>query len=160
MSQSTFDDDELFGEAADEMREDVETSLSKAHAELPTAESVWETSADNVLGVLNGLKSALDVGEAADHLRQAKKWYTLGSRAEAFEDPDDLEAEIEAVEELLETVERASDDVSELTGTIPQLRGALEDAQTAAESNAADAADETDDADEKSPSAETADADD
>jgi len=133
MSQSTLDDDDLFGEAADEMRDDVESHLADARAELPAPESIWETSADNVLGVLNGLKSALDVGEAVDHLRQAKKWFTLGSRADAFENPDELEAEIEAVEELIETVDSASDEVSELTSTIPALRGELQDAHEAAE---------------------------
>ncbi len=133
MSQSTLDDDDLFGEAADEMRDDVESHLADARAELPAPESIWETGADNVLGVLNGLKSALDVGEAADHLRQAKKWFTLGSRADAFENPDELEDEIEAVEELIETVDSAGDEVSELTATIPALRGDLQDAHEAAE---------------------------
>ncbi|TQQ81334.1 hypothetical protein EGH24_09455 [Halonotius terrestris] len=128
MSQATFDDDELFGEAAAETREDVEQHLSAAREALPTADEIWDTSADNVLGVLNGLKSALDVGEAPEHLRQAKKWYTLGERADAFEDADDLEAEIEAVEELLETIEDVHDDVGELTGTVPQLRSSLQDA--------------------------------
>ena len=133
MSQTSFDDDDLFGEAAAEMSDDVESHLAAARAELPTPEAIWETEADNVLGVLNGLKSALDVGEAADHLRQAKKWFTLGSRADAFENPEDLQAEIEAVEELLETIDSASGEVSELTATIPALRGELSDAHEAAE---------------------------
>lgn len=128
MSQATFDDDELFGEAAAETRDDVEQHLAAAREELPTAEAVWDTNADNVLGVLNGLKSALDVGEAPDHLRQAKKWYTLGERADAFEDSEDLEAEIEAIEELLATIETVHDDVADLTGTVPQLRSSLQDA--------------------------------
>jgi len=132
MSQSNLEDDDLFGEAADEMREDVESHLADARAELPAPESVWQTSADNVLGVLNGLKSALDVGEATEHLRQAKKWFTLGSRADAFEEPDELKAEIEAVEELIETVDSAGEEVSELTSTIPALRGELQDAHEAA----------------------------
>ena len=133
MSQTSFDDDDLFGEAAAEMSDDVEAHLDEARAELPTPEAVWETEADNVLGVLNGLKSALDVGEAADHLRQAKKWFTLGSRADAFENPEELEDEIETVEALLETVDEASDEVSELTATIPALRGDLQEAHEAAE---------------------------
>jgi len=141
MSQTSFDDDDLFGEAAAEMAEDVDHHLTAARAELPTAEAVWETDADNVLGVLNGLKSALDTGEAVDHLRQAKKWYTLGERADAFDDPEALQEEIEAVEELLETIEAASDEVSELTATIPALRGDLQDAHEAAE-DAASAADD------------------
>ena len=133
MSQTSFDDDDLFGEAAAEMSDDVEAHLDEARAELPTPEAIWETEADNVLGVLNGLKSALDVGEAADHLRQAKKWFTLGSRADAFENPEELEDEIETVEALLETVDEASDEVSELTATIPALRGDLQEAHEAAE---------------------------
>jgi len=138
MSQSTLDDDDLFGEAADEMREDVEAHLAEARAELPAPESIWKTSADNVLGVLNGLKSALDVGEAADHLRQAKKWFTLGSRADAFENPDELQAEIEAVEELIETVDSAGQEVGELTSTIPALRGDLQDAHEAVDAASAE----------------------
>ena len=35
MSQTTFSDDELFGEAAAEMRDDVEEHLAAARAELP-----------------------------------------------------------------------------------------------------------------------------
>ena len=131
MSQTSFDDDDLFGEAAEEMSADVEEHLDEARAELPAPDSIWETEADNVLGVLNGLKSALNVGEAAGHLRQAKKWFTLGSRADAFENPEELQEEIETVEELLETVDEASDEVSELTATIPALRGDLQDAHEA-----------------------------
>ncbi|MFD1641171.1 DUF5790 family protein [Halohasta litorea] len=138
MSQTSFDDDDLFGEAAEEMSADVEEHLAAARTELPTADSIWETEADNVLGVLNGLKSALDVGEAADHLRQAKKWFTLGSRAEAFENPEELQEEIETVEQLLETVDEASDEVSGLTATIPALRGDLQEAHEAADAASAE----------------------
>ena len=127
-SQTTFGDDELFGEAADEMREDVESHLAAARAELPAAADVWETDADNVLGALNGLKSALDVGDAGEELRQAKKWYTMGERAEAFEDADDLEADLQELSELLETIEAAREDVTALTSTVPELRGALQEA--------------------------------
>jgi hypothetical protein len=35
MAQTTLDDDDLFSEAASEMREDVESSLEKARAALP-----------------------------------------------------------------------------------------------------------------------------
>jgi hypothetical protein len=132
MSQATLDDDDLFGEAAAEMREDVEEHLAAARAELPAADDVWTAEADNVLGVLNGLRSALDVGEAEDHLRQAKKWYTMGERADAFEDGDDLAEEIESLEELVERVTTLRDDVGDLTGAVPELRSALESAADAA----------------------------
>ena len=153
MSQTSFDDDDLFGEAAAEMAEDVDHHLTAAREELPTAEAVWETDADNVLGVLNGLKSALDVGEAADHLRQAKKWFTLGERADAFDDPEALQDDIETVEDLLSTVEEASEQVGELTATIPALRGELDDAHAAA-----DAADDSGATDAEAADNEAADA--
>ena len=127
-SQTTFSDDELFGEAADEMREDVESHIEAARAELPSPADVWETDAANVLGALNGLKSALDIGDAAEELRQAKKWYTMGERADAFEDADDLKADLEELSELLETIEAAREDVTALTSTVPELRGALQEA--------------------------------
>ncbi|MEF8786434.1 MAG: DUF5790 family protein [Haloarculaceae archaeon] len=128
MSQSTLDDDELFGEAASEMREDVEESLDAARASLPSADDIWDVDADNTLGALNTLSSALDIGDAEEHLRDAKKWYTMGERADAFEDADDLAEAIEDVEALVEDIEAAGEQVSDLTSTIPQLRGALEDA--------------------------------
>jgi hypothetical protein len=127
MSQTTLGDDELFGEAAAEVRADVEEHLSKARAELPDSADIWETEADNVLGVLNGLRSALDVGDAEEHLRQAKKWYTMGERADAFEDADDLAAAIEELEALIESIESAHDGVSDLTNAVPELRGSLQE---------------------------------
>ncbi|RQG90702.1 DUF5790 family protein [Natrarchaeobius chitinivorans] len=146
MSQATFGDDELFGEAANEMREDVESSLAAGWDALPAADDVWETDADNVLGVLNGLNSALDVGDAEDHLRDAKKWFTMGERADAFEDADDLEAEIADLEEAIEDISEASEQVSDLTSTIPTLRGTLEDSGVDDADDEGD--DEADEADE------------
>ncbi|AFZ72533.1 DUF5790 family protein [Natronobacterium gregoryi] len=129
MSQATLgDDDELFGEAANEMREDVEASLEKAWTALPDDDDIWETDADNVLGVLNGLNSALDAGDAEAHLRDAKKWFTMGKRADAFEDADDLEAEIADLETAIEDIAAAGEQVGVLTSTIPALRGTLEEA--------------------------------
>jgi hypothetical protein len=129
MSQATLDDEELFDEAATEMREDVEASLVEAKAALPEADAVWDTDADNTLGVLNALKGALDTGDAEDHLRDAKKWFAIGKQADAFEDADDLEAEIAELEALLEDILTAHEQVSELASTVPELRGALEDAE-------------------------------
>ena len=141
MGQSALDDDELFGEAADEMRSEVEEHLDAARAELPEAEAIWETDADNVLGVLNGLRSALDTGEAAERLRQAKKQFVVGERADAFEDADDLAADIEDVEDLLASLEVAHEQVGDLTSTIPELRSTLEEAADEADDEASDEAD-------------------
>jgi hypothetical protein len=146
MSQATLDDDELFGEAASEMREDVEDSLSKARAALPESDTIWDVDADNTLGVLNGLRSALDPEDAEDHLRDAKKWYTMGERADAFEDAADLAEQIEAIEAVFEDIEDAHEQVSDLASTVPELRGALDDAHEA--SADADAEADADEADE------------
>ena len=140
MSQTSLDDDELFGEAATEMRSDVEASLAEAREALPDGDAVWDVEADHTLGVLNALKTALDVGDAEDHLRDAKKWYTMGERADAFEDADDLAEEIETVADLIEDVEDAREQVGDLTATIPQLRSTLEEF----EDDAADAEAEAD----------------
>ena len=128
MSQSTFDDDDLFGEAAEETRAEVEEHLTAARDALPDPDDVWTTDADNVLGALNGLKSALDAGDALDHVRSAKKAYVLGERADAFEDAEDLEAEITELESLVGDIESAAEEVASLTGTVPAIRGALQDA--------------------------------
>ncbi|WP_144902411.1 DUF5790 family protein [Halobellus captivus] len=130
-SQSTLADDDLFGEAAAEMREEVESHLADARAALPASDDVWDAEADNVLGVLNALKSALNVGDAEEHLRQAKKTFIVGQRADAFDDPDSLEADVEAVEELLASIEDAEELVGDLTGTMPQLRSQLQEAADA-----------------------------
>jgi len=135
MTQATLDDDELFSEAASEMREDVESSLEGARETLPDADAVWEVDSDNTLGVLNTLRSALEVEGAEEHLRDAKKWYTMGEKADAFEDGDDLANEIETVEELLGDITAAHEQVSDLTTVIPQLRSALEDADDAADAD-------------------------
>jgi hypothetical protein len=146
-SQSTLADDDLFGEAAAEMREEVESHLADARGELPDPDAVWETEADNVLGVLNALRSALDADDAQEHFRQAKKTFIVGQRADAFDDPDSLEAEIESVEDLLTAIADAEELVGDLTGTMPQLRSQLQEAAEAgsaaddAESDSADDAD-------------------
>lgn len=126
MSQTTLDDDELFGEAANEMRTDVESSLDAARSALPAADAVWTAEADNTLGVLNTLHSALDTGDAADHLHDAKKWYTMGERADAFDDGDDLREEIEELETVIDNITTAHEQVGDLTSAIPELRGTLD----------------------------------
>jgi len=143
-SQSTLGDDELFGEAAAEMREDVEEHLAAARAELPAADDVWTTDADNVLGVLNGLKTSLDVGDAEEQLRQARKWYAVGERADAFEDAEDLAEEIESLSDLVEQIGEAREEVTDLASTMPELRGALQDAASDEDAEEGEAESESD----------------
>jgi hypothetical protein len=127
MSQSALDDDELFGEAANEMRADVEEALEEARDALPDPDDFWDVDADNVVGALNGLKGGLDASDAVDSLRDAKKWFTMGQRADAFEDADDLEEDIEELEELITDIQTASEQVTDLAATVPSLKSRLED---------------------------------
>jgi dsDNA-binding SOS-regulon protein len=96
---------------------------------LPEADDIWDVEADNTLGVLNSLSTALDVGDARENLRDAKKWYTMGTEADAFDDAEDLAEEIQTVEDLLGDIEAAEEQASELASTIPQLKSALEEAE-------------------------------
>ena len=124
MSQTTLDD-ELFSEAAGELRDDVEAALDEARAALPDPEALWDVEADNALGVLNGLRAALAAEDATEHLREARKWHEVGRRADAFED-DELAEEIEAVEALFDQLDAAREQVSALAGTLPEIKAALE----------------------------------
>ena len=129
MSQSTLDDDDLFGEAASEMQSDVESSLAAAREALPETDAVWAIDGDNTLATLNALKSALDTGDAEAHLRDAKKWYTIGERADAFEDPEAIAADIEQIEAALTQIETAHEQVTDVAATLPELRGTLDELQ-------------------------------
>jgi len=73
MAQSTLEDDELFDEASDEMRDDVEEALERARDALPEADDVLDVEGDNIIGVLNSLKSELDKEGASEPFREAKK---------------------------------------------------------------------------------------
>ena len=152
MSQSSFEDDDLFGEAADEIRDDVEADLAAAREALPESDAIWTVEADNTLGVLNSLGQALDTGDAAERLRDAKKWYAMGERADAFDDADDLATEIEDLETILKDIGTAHEHANELSSTVPELRGALDDAGKVADG--ADDADATDGSGETEEAAE------
>jgi len=143
MSQATLADDDLFGEAAAEVRADVEEHLAAARAELPDPDDVWAADADNALGVLNGLRSALAAGDAIDHLRAAKKWHALGERADAFED-DDFGEEIAALENLLGDLDAANEAVGDLAATLPEIRQSLKDAESGTDADVASAAESAD----------------
>ena len=126
MSQATLDDDELFGEAASELREDIEEALDAAEATLPAAPTVWEPEGDNLLGQLNTLRSTLDTGEADEHLYEARKWLELARRSGAIDGDDELAGRVEDLEEKLQAIDDAREAVGTLTSTLPALRQVLE----------------------------------
>lgn len=126
MGQATLDEDDLFGEAAGELEEDVRAGIEKARDGLPDADTIWTADADNVLGVLNGLRTALDTDNAAEGLRDARKWFTIGERAGAFESDGELAEELEALEATIESIHAAEDEVGALINTLPELREQLD----------------------------------
>lgn len=125
MGQATLDEDDLFGEAADELEADVRKGIDAASAALPDADTIWAANADNILGVLNGLKGSLDTGDARESLRDAQKWFTIGQRAGAFEQDGELATELEALNETITAIESAEERVSELINTLPELKQQL-----------------------------------
>lgn len=127
MAQSTFADDELFDEAADELREDVEAALDDARDALPNGDALLDVEGDNLVGVLNAAKADLDAEDARDALREAKKWYETGRRAESFD--DDFAAETEdAIEDLdaaVDAVDDAEEAATELVDSVATLKKQL-----------------------------------
>jgi len=127
MAQSTLDDDELFDEASEEMRDDVEDALKEAREALPEADDILDVEGDNIIGVLNSLKSGLDAGEAEDALREAKKWFNIGKEANAFDDEftDEAEEDIAEIEEALGALDDAEESATDLTDAVASLKDTL-----------------------------------
>lgn len=127
MAQSTLEDDELFDEASDEMREDVEDALEEARDALPDADDIFDVEGDNIIGVLNSLKSELDAGEAEDALREAKKWFGIGRKADVFDEEfvEEAEGELEELEEALTSLDDAEESATELTDSLASLKSVL-----------------------------------
>jgi hypothetical protein len=127
MAQSKLDDDELFDEASDEMRDDVEDALERARDELPESDDVLDAEGDNIIGVLNSLKTGLDAEEAEEALREAKKWFGIGERADAFDDEfvGETEDEIDEIQEALDALRDAEESATELTDAVATLKSSL-----------------------------------
>lgn len=125
MSQATLDDDDLFGEAADELRADIDVAVEEAYDALPDAETVWNPPGDNLLGQLNSLRSTLDVEAAREHVREAKKWREVGTRSGAIDEDDPIVEQVDDLEETLARFEETADAAADLTSALPVLRELL-----------------------------------
>ncbi|WP_302083350.1 DUF5790 family protein [Salinibaculum rarum] len=122
MPDEEFDSEALFDEASQDVREKVENNLADAREAIPEANEIWEVDTDNILGVLNGLKNTLDIDGAAEAVSEAKKWYVIGDRADAFPDGEDLEAEIRDVQQVVDDLNEIYEQTSELTSSLPKAR--------------------------------------
>lgn len=126
MDQSTLDDDDLFGEAATELTDDIEAALTAAEDALPDAQAVWTPEGDNLLGELNTLKGTLEAEAAESSLREARKWLAVAQRAGAIDEDDALVERADELAATLEAMATAREAVGDLTGALPALRGELQ----------------------------------
>ncbi len=126
MGQATLDDDDLFGEAAAELREDITAALDEAETALPAEDDVWTPEGGNLLGQLNTLRSTLEADETVASLREAKKWIAVAERSGAIEDDDELIERLNNIEQRLSMMTEVRDATGNLTAQLPELRQALQ----------------------------------
>lgn len=86
MSQSTFDDDELFAEATEEIQADVEAAIARANEQLPTDDDLSAVDDETVPAVLDSVEAELTIEPIEDALAAAQKAFLVGQRADAFDD--------------------------------------------------------------------------
>lgn len=118
MSQTTFDEDELFEEATEEMQADVDDALARAREAIPDTDAVLTTDEDDLGTILDTLSSTLDIEAIETELEEAQKEFVLGQRADAFDDEyiSETQATIETLNETVETlhaIDAAATDLSE-----------------------------------------------
>lgn len=118
MSQSTFDEDELFEEATEEMQAEVDNALARARGAIPNTNAVLTTDENNLDAILDGLSATLDIDTIETALEDAQKAFVLGQRADAFDDEyiSETQTTIETLNETVETlhaIDTAATDLSE-----------------------------------------------
>lgn len=102
---TTFTDDELFGEAADEVKSDVDDCLARAIDEIPAEEAVRAVD-DTCFVDLDSLITTLNIDAVGTAIRDARKWFTIGKRAGTFNDDyiTKTEAAIATFEETVDVL--------------------------------------------------------
>lgn len=150
MSESMFDDDELFAEAAEELQVDVDDALTRAREHVPAEEVVLGADQDELQAVLASLTTTLDIEAIKDALQEARKAFVMGRRADAFDDEyiADTEATMTTLEDTvttLQNIEAAATDLTEALTTFEDLdateiesTSATAEAETVAETDMTD----------------------
>jgi len=103
MAQLSFDDDELFTEAAEDMQTEIEKSVTAATSTLPSEDALVESDADSLLNALESIESEIDIDAVEAALTDVKKTFLLGQRADAF-DSEYVSTTETTISELDETV--------------------------------------------------------
>ena len=120
MSQASFDHEELFTEAAEDIQSEIEESLTAATAAVPSHADLVEHDTETAVGALESVEEAVELNEAEAAVADVKKTFLLGQRADAFD--SEYTAETEAtINELEETVAT----LGAITAASEELREAL-----------------------------------
>lgn len=116
MTQTSFDDEELFTEAAEDMQTEIEESVSAATATLPSKDALREPDPETLLDALDAVKSEIDIEAVEAALTDVKKTFVLGQRAEAFDSAyvTETEATITDLEETVATLREIETATAEL----------------------------------------------
>jgi len=126
MPQSTFDDDELFAEATEEMQADVEDALTRVNEHLPTAGDLFSLGDETLPVVLDSLEAELTIEPVEKALTDAQKAFLVGKRADAFdaEYVTETEATIAEFRDTIATlreIETATVDLTDALSTFEDL---------------------------------------
>lgn len=121
-------DEPLFAEATEEIQNDIVESLNEVENKLPESDQIWKVEGSNVVGTLNSLQAVLDVSSVEESYREARKWFVVGVKADAFDDEteQDLENQLDQVGSLLVQAGEIRDIVGDLTPMLPELRDSLD----------------------------------
>jgi TolA-binding protein len=126
MSQSRFDDEELFAEATEEMQADVEEALARVTEHLPTDDVLFEVADESLPVVLESVDAALTIEPVEEALTDAQKAFLLGKRADAFDEEyvAETEARITQFQETIATlrgIETATADLADALSRFEEL---------------------------------------
>ena len=127
MSQTSFDEDELFDEASEEMKKDIEASLENAREKLPDGDDFIDVEGKNLVGILNRFKADVEPEGLTEDIREAKKNLELAKRADALGDEyvDEKESEIEEMSEAQDSLREVEEIATELTNAVAEVKGKL-----------------------------------
>ena len=103
MSQTSFDNDDLFTEATADIQSEIEESLTAATAALPSHAALVEHDTETAIAALESVEETIDLDAAEAAVADVKKTFLLGQRADAFESEYATETEA-TISELEETV--------------------------------------------------------
>jgi len=160
MSQASFDHDELFTEATEDIQTEIEASLTAATTAIPTQADLIEHETETVVDSLESLDSAVDIDAVETAIADVKKGFLLGQRADAFDSEYATETEtaISELEETVATLQAIDSATAELQDALSGYTG---DGQSASGSDGSDSesgeatADSADDGTDESAAAPT-----